>query len=86
LTDQTGGAAHRGVASVGRHVAPGFVALLCGGQRDAEVGDAATGDLANQLAGGGIANVERLAALGIGPFVGMSNWLVGQKLSQGIFH
>jgi urocanate hydratase len=59
---QRGGAAHDLVALDGGQVAPGFEALLGGGQRRVQIGDAGMGHAADFLAGGGVENRQAFAA------------------------
>jgi hypothetical protein len=50
--------------------APGFEALLGGGQGAVQVGDAGMGDRADRLSGGRVHHRNGLAAGGLDPFVG----------------
>ena len=70
LAQQRRGAAHDDGALGGRHGAPGFEALLGGGQRAVQVGDAGVGHVADRLAGGRVDHGDGLAAGGVDPFVG----------------
>jgi hypothetical protein len=75
-----GGAAHDLAALDGGHVAPGFEALLRGGQRRVQVGDAGMGHAADFLAGGGVENRQAFAVGGVLPLA------VDEELGVGVGH
>ncbi len=69
FTHQTRGFAHGRGTFVGGNLAPGFEALLRGGECAVEIGDASVGNFADRLAGSRVDDLDGFTAGGVAPLV-----------------